>query len=109
MNENIVLTESTFYILLSLVYPRHGYGIMQEVEKMSNGRVRLRAGTLYGALNALSEKRWIRQLPAEPGSRKKEYAITQEGLAALRAESDRLNELASNAATVLGGLEDGRA
>ena len=108
MSENIVLTESTFYILLSLVYPRHGYGIMQEVEKMSDGRVRLRAGTLYGALNTLCEKRWIMQLPAEPGSRKKEYAITRDGLAVLKKESERLKELADNASMVLGGIENDR-
>ena len=94
MSENIVLTESTFYILLSLVTPRHGYGIMQEVERMSEGRVRLRAGTLYGALNTLCDKRWIRQLVPEPGSRKK--------------ESERLKELADNASMVLGGIENDR-
>lgn len=109
MSENIVLTESTFYILLSLVTPRHGYGIMQEVERMSEGRVRLRAGTLYGALNTLCDKRWIRQLVPEPGSRKKEYEITDEGFEVLRRESERLRELVENANAVLGGIEDGRA
>ena len=51
--ENPALTESTYYILLSLYHPRHGYGIMQETQQLSGGRVRLAAGTLYGALNAL--------------------------------------------------------
>ena len=46
MNETLVLTESTYYILLSLVTPQHGYGIMQQTEQMSAGRVRLAAGTL---------------------------------------------------------------
>lgn len=50
------LTESTYYILLSLYHPQHGYGIMQETQQLSGGRVRLAAGTLYGALNALCEK-----------------------------------------------------
>ena len=59
MNENMALTESTYYILLALAQPRHGYGIMQQTEQLSGGRVRLAAGTLYGALNALCEKGWI--------------------------------------------------
>ena len=54
MAEGFALTEATYYILLSLVRPRHGYGIMQLTEEMSGGRVHLAAGTLYGALNALS-------------------------------------------------------
>ena len=56
MPENIVLTEATYYILLSLYDPQHGYGIMQEAERLSRGRVRLAAGTLYGALNSMVEK-----------------------------------------------------
>lgn len=69
--ENLALTESTYYILLSLYRPQHGYGIMQQTEQLSGGRVRLAAGTLYGALNSLCEKGWIRQLPIEHGSRKR--------------------------------------
>ena len=53
--ENIALTESTYYILLSLYHPQHGYGIMQQTEQLSGGRVHLAAGTLYGALNSLVE------------------------------------------------------
>ena len=49
--ENIALTEAVFYILLSLNEPLHGYGIMQNAEKLSHGRVKLAAGTLYGAIN----------------------------------------------------------
>ena len=53
------LTEAVFYILLSLDTPLHGYGIMQNVERLSGGRVRLAAGTLYGALATLTERGWI--------------------------------------------------
>jgi DNA-binding PadR family transcriptional regulator len=53
---NIVLTEAVFYILLVLHKPLHGYGIMQETEIMSGGRLKLSAGTLYGALSSLLEK-----------------------------------------------------
>ena len=56
MNEHIALTEAFYYILLSLYQPLHGYGIMQKAEEFSGGRVRLAAGTLYGALNTLQDK-----------------------------------------------------
>lgn len=99
--ENLALTESTYYILLSLYQPRHGYGIMQETEALSGGRVRLAAGTLYGALNSLCEKGWIQLLPVKSGSRKKEYQLTDAGLAVLKRELARLEELAANGRTIL--------
>ena len=93
---NPALTEAVYYILLSLLEPRHGYGIIQNVQGLSGGRVRLAAGTLYGALNTLLERGWIDALQPEEESRKKEYIITQEGLDALRTEHRRLRELAEN-------------
>ena len=54
--ENIALTEAVYYILLSLAQPLHGYGIMQNTEALSGGRIRLAAGTLYGALTSLLDK-----------------------------------------------------
>ena len=101
MNETLVLTESTYYILLSLVTPQHGYGIMQQTEQMSAGRVRLAAGTLYGALNALCDKGWIIQLPIEDGSRKKQYKLTDKGLQVLKGELDRLRQLVANLESIL--------
>ena len=106
MNSEIALTESTYYILLSLYRPRHGYGIMQQTEELSRGRVRLAAGTLYGALSAMTEKGWIAQLPGESGSRKKEYRLTERGLDVLYAEVARLRELADNGEMILGGTEN---
>ena len=96
MADGIVLTEATYYILLALCKQQHGYGIMQTVEALSGGRVRLRAGTLYGALTNLTEKGWIRLMPVEDGSRKKEYLITQTGVTVLKSEINRLKELAAN-------------
>ena len=93
---NPALTEAVYYILLSLVTPRHGYGIIQNVEALSGGRVRLAAGTLYGAINTLLEKNWIRALPEEKDSRKKEYIITDGGRRALSDELLRLQELLDN-------------
>ena len=102
MNDNPVLTESTYYILLSLYTPQHGYGIMQQTEKLSGGRVRLAAGTLYGALNSLCEKGWIQPLPTAEDSRRKEYTLTGTGLAALKNELNRLRQLVENGETILG-------
>ena len=92
----IALTEAVYYILLSLLTPRHGYGIMQNAELLSAGRVKLAAGTLYGAINSLLEKGWIMALPGEKDSRKKEYVITADGKAVLKAEIQRLKELVEN-------------
>lgn len=96
------LTEAVYYILLSLLEPLHGYGIIQNAERLSNGRVRLAAGTLYGAINTLLEKGWIRALPEERDSRKKEYVITEKGMAALQTELCRLQELLENGRNLLG-------
>ena len=93
---NPALTEAVYYILLSLITPRHGYGIIQNVETLSGGRVRLAAGTLYGAINTLLEKNWISALPGEKDSRKKEYVITGDGRQALSNELKRLQELLDN-------------
>lgn len=94
--ESIALTEGVFYILLSLYRPMHGYGIIQNAFSLSNGRVMLAAGTLYGALNTLLEKGWIEQLPGDAGARKKEYFITEAGKRAVEAELLRLEELLRN-------------
>ena len=75
---NGALTEAVYYILLSLMQPLHGYGIMQNAEELSHGRVKLAAGTLYGAINTMLEKGWITALPGEKNSRKKEYALPWE-------------------------------
>lgn len=103
MAEVPALTEATYYILLSLHTPQHGYGIMQQAEALSRGRVRLAAGTLYGALNTLCEKGWIIQLPVDNNSRRKEYMLTQKGLEILKNEVRRLRELADNGEAILKG------
>ena len=103
MNAQAALTEAVYYILLSLVTPRHGYGIMQEAERMSQGRVKLAAGTLYGAINGLLDKGWIKAIPGAEDSRRKEYALTDRGREALTYELDRLKELVENGEIVLGG------
>ncbi|SHH97958.1 DNA-binding transcriptional regulator, PadR family [Clostridium collagenovorans DSM 3089] len=91
------ITESTYYILISLLKPNHGYGIIQKVEELTEKRVTLGAGTLYGALNNMQEKKWIKLYSEELDSRKKkEYVITALGKDVLKSEIKRLEELISN-------------
>lgn len=94
--ERGALTEAVFYILLALYEPMHGYGVMQYVSRISNERVNLGAGTLYGALNTLVEKGWIQAVSSQGGSRKKEYQITDLGKQMVEQELIRLRELLHN-------------
>ena len=89
--ERGALTEATFLILVSLFEPRHGYAVIKNIQSLTGGRVRLGAGTLYGALGLLAEKGWI---ASEGGDeRKKYYRATEGGKYAVIAEMDRLMEL----------------
>ena len=93
------LTEATYYILLSLVEPLHGYGIIKKVEEMSRGRVRLAAGTLYGALNALLDNKIIVPVGEdEDNKRRKLYRMTDTGRELMEYEIRRLREMADNGA-----------
>jgi DNA-binding PadR family transcriptional regulator len=91
------LTEATFYILLSLVEPLHGYGIMTKVEEMTNGRVKLAAGTLYGALNSLLNNDLIERIGEDPENpRRIIYKITSQGEYLIDFEIYRLKEMVEN-------------
>lgn len=94
------LTESVFYILLRLHNPAHGYALMKDIAEMTNNRVNLGAGTLYGALDTLQKKSWIRQLDNNPQDRKIEYIITDTGKKYFELELIRLEELLKNSKTV---------
>lgn len=97
--DTLPLTEAFYYILVALYAgPSHGYGIMQDVEKMSRGRVTIGAGTLYTALNTLVKKRLIAGTGLDQGAdgRRKMYAITDRGREALRGEMNRLEMLLQN-------------
>lgn len=96
------LTEAVYYILLSLYKPLHGYGIMQNVKELSSGRVILGAGTMYGAINTLLEKDWIKSVNIDRDSRKKEYEITALGKAVVQDELKRLEELLANGKVIAG-------
>jgi DNA-binding PadR family transcriptional regulator len=92
------LTETTFFILLSLAAtPKHGYGIIKEVEAMSTGRVILATGTLYSALRRMLEDGWIERVeddsPGSDGRERKLYKLTDLGQRILKLETERLKNL----------------
>ena len=96
--EYLPLTETSFFILLSLAgFPRHGYGIIKEVEAMSASRVVLAAGTLYSALRRMLEDGWIERVDeGRQGSETRErklYRLTDLGRRILELETGRLQSL----------------
>jgi DNA-binding PadR family transcriptional regulator len=87
------LREPTFLILTALAArAQHGYGILLDVEAISDGRVKLRAGTLYAALDRLGADGWVAVDREEvvDGRFRRYYCLTDEGAARLAAEVDRL-------------------
>ena len=92
------LTETSFYVLISLLSPLHGYGIMQKVEKLSNGRIIFGPGTLYGAINNLQSIGLISLYDSAASSeRKKTYMVTDRGRSLINLEIERLKEMVKNA------------
>jgi DNA-binding PadR family transcriptional regulator len=88
------MTETMFYILLSLSEPRHGYGVFLHVLSLTDGRIRLGAGTIYNSLSRL-ERDGLIQLHSET-ERRKIYRIMETGKDVLQAELRRLDELLKN-------------
>lgn len=93
--ESLPLSEPVLLILISLaVEPRHGYSILKDVERMSNGRVVLSTGTLYGALRRLLDEGWIERFEEPEVSRgRRAYRLTAEGRRNLHLEVDRMKHL----------------
>jgi len=88
LNRYLPLTEATYYILLALVDPLHGYGVMQKVETISRGKVKIGPGTLYGAFSSLEKEGLIVMVSEE--ERRKSYTLTQKGRQVLREQIARL-------------------
>ncbi len=88
------MTETAYYILLSLARPRHGYGIMQHVEQITRKRIKLGAGTIYGTLSKMEADRLIVSVAEE--ERRKIYKITGSGIRLLKLELFRLQELVTH-------------
>lgn len=110
VKSSLPLTEVTLLILVSLSsQPKHGYAIMKEVEALSQGRVRLSTGTLYGAIKRLLEIGWIERVEQKEGQEngriRKLYRLTSLGRQILKAETVRLQTLVTAAQEVLAGTE----
>lgn len=102
LRNHLPLTESMYYILLSLKEPLHGYGIIKYVAEMSGNRLKLAPGTLYGALTNLEKHHLIVSAGTDPeNNRRKLYVITADGLRLLEMEINRLEELLNNGKGVL--------
>jgi DNA-binding PadR family transcriptional regulator len=98
VQENLPLREATFFILLSLsATPKHGYAIMKDTAQLSDGRVTLSTGTLYGAIKRLLESGWIKRAEngkfQEDGRAKKAYELTDLGRRIFAAEVARLDSM----------------
>lgn len=87
----IPMTETAFYILFCLQKPNHGYGIVQTVERLTEGRVRLAPGTMYGSLSKM-EKDGVIEFVREEDKRKI-YVITELGDEILKIELERIERL----------------
>lgn len=85
------MTEAMYYILLALMKPNHGYQLMGAIEQVSNGRIKMGPGTLYGVLARLQKDELIVILNDD--GRRKTYAITEDGRAALKVEYKRLKDM----------------
>lgn len=100
IQQELPLTEATFFILLSLAAgKKHGYAIMKDIEQLSDGRISLGTGTLYGALGRLLDQGWIERVeePQETRRPRKAYILSELGRRILGAEMSRLQANLSRA------------
>jgi len=95
VTETKPLSEPVLLILTSLAdQPRHGYALIKDIESLSNGRVRMSTGTLFGALRRLLEDGWIERFEQEDTARQKQaYRLTAAGRKQLQLELDRMKQL----------------
>ena len=95
----VPMTETAFYILLCLQTPNHGYGVVQRVEEMTGGGIRLAPGTMYGSLSKMERDGLIRFVREE--DKRKIYESTQAGREVLQLELKRIERLYKNAKEAL--------
>jgi DNA-binding PadR family transcriptional regulator len=95
LKKYVPMTETAFYILLSLTIPRHGYGMVKHVEEISGARIRLGSGTVYGTLTKMQKDGVITVFADE--ERRTVYEVTEIGKKLMVAEIGRLKELHQNA------------
>lgn len=87
----VPMTETGFYILFSLRKENHGYGVVQEVERLTNGEIRLAPGTMYGSLSKMENDKLIKFIREE--DKRKIYVITELGSEVLDLELKRIKRL----------------
>ena len=90
----VPMTETGFYILFCLQKPNHGYGIVQMVEKLTDGEIRLTPGTMYGSLSKMEKDGLIQFVQEE--EKRKIYQITELGTEVLQLELKRIERLYRN-------------
>ena len=95
----VPMTETGFYILLCLQTPNHGYGVVQMVERMTEGEIRLSPGTMYGSLSKMEKDKLIQFVREE--DKRKLYVITELGLEVLQLEKTRIKRLYRNSMEAL--------
>lgn len=98
------LTESMYYVLLNLLKPIHGYGIMKNVGKMTGDRVKVGPGTLYSLLSRFEKEDIVIKTSTQES--KKTYIITEKGREILRQEHIRLKQLVQDGDMMLGDDEN---
>ena len=98
INKYLPLTESTYYIMLTLIEPLHGYAVMQKVDEISKGTVKVGPGTLYGAFTALEKEKLIVKVKEE--KRRKSYVLTPKGKNVLLNQIKRLEIMTRNGLSV---------
>lgn len=86
------LTETSYYTLLSLLEPAHGYIMMQKIEELSNQKVKIAAGTMYGTIENLLKQQLIQSVKSTD-KRRKTYLITKKGLEVLRLDCERMKHI----------------
>jgi DNA-binding PadR family transcriptional regulator len=98
-NKYLPLTESTYYIMLTLVEPLHGYAVMKKVEEISKGTVKVGPGTLYGAFTLLEKEELIVKVKEE--DRRKSYVLTPKGKKVIMKQTKRLEIMTQNGLSVI--------
>ena len=102
MTDGQPMTEAMYYVLLALVHPGHGYGMMQRIKELSGGRIIMGPGTLYGVLTRMRKEGLI--ILREEDERRKTYEMTGAGRDALMAEYARIKRMVDDGAV----LEEGQ-
>lgn len=106
LKKHIPLTETAFLVLLAMVKKNHGYGVLQMIDELTQGRVKFGPGTLYGAINNLSKKGWIELVNVDEENRRKEYIVTPTGRKLVFVELERMKNIVEEGYRIVGKEDD---